>query len=44
MAGNAKTPMTRRQFQVLVSIGFNMSDKRKQYDRSVIDKKWEEKL
>ncbi|KAL7538248.1 hypothetical protein ACHAXR_008422 [Thalassiosira sp. AJA248-18] len=41
MNGDAKTPMTLLQFQALESIGFDMSTKRKQYDRAVIDKKWE---
>lgn len=40
----AKTPMTRIQFQALESIGFDMSVKRKHYDRSVLDKKWDEKF
>jgi len=42
--GDSKTAMTRTQFQALESIEFNMSAKRKQYDRSVLDKKWEEKF
>ncbi len=42
---DAESPkITREQLQLLLSIGFDVSDKRKQYDRSVIDKKWEEKL
>jgi hypothetical protein len=44
MAGDPKTPMTKAQYQALRGIGFNMDDKRKRYDRSVIDKKWEDKL
>lgn len=38
-----KNPLTREQFQLLEGIGFATSAKRKKYDRSVIDKKWEEK-
>lgn len=41
---NIKTPMTRVQFQMLENIGFDMSMKRKSYDRSVLDKKWDDKL
>lgn len=36
--------MTRVQFQMLENIGFDMSMKRKSYDRSVLDKKWDDKL
>ena len=39
-----KTPMTRAQFQALEQIGFDMSTKRKSYDRSTLDKKWDEKF
>lgn len=44
MNGDNKTPMTRTQFQALESIDFDMDRKRKIYDRSVIDKKWEDKF
>ena len=38
-----KNPLTSEQFQLLESIGFNMADKRKKYDRSVIETRWEER-
>ena len=44
MTGDPKTPMTKAQYQALKDIGFNMDDKRKRYDRAVIDRKWEDKL
>mmetsp|Transcript_10065 Transcript_10065/g.18107 ORF Transcript_10065/g.18107 Transcript_10065/m.18107 type:complete len:601 (-) Transcript_10065:190-1992(-) len=44
MIGDTKTPMTQTQFQALQGIGFDMAVKRKQYDRSVLDKKWVEKF
>lgn len=44
MNGDTKTPLNKAQFHALQSIGFEMSVKRKQYDRSMIDKKWEERL
>eukprot|EP00584_Thalassiosira_punctigera_P022558 CAMPEP_0172567880 /NCGR_PEP_ID=MMETSP1067-20121228/117597_1 /TAXON_ID=265564 ORGANISM="Thalassiosira punctigera, Strain Tpunct2005C2" /NCGR_SAMPLE_ID=MMETSP1067 /ASSEMBLY_ACC=CAM_ASM_000444 /LENGTH=522 /DNA_ID=CAMNT_0013359327 /DNA_START=74 /DNA_END=1642 /DNA_ORIENTATION=+ len=43
MKGDPKTPMTRLQFQALESIGFNMCRKRKLYDRTVLDKNWDDK-
>jgi hypothetical protein len=44
MSDTKKNPLTREQFQLLESIGFGTSAKRKKYDRSVLDRKWEEKL
>lgn len=44
MNGDTKTPLNQAQFHALQSLGFEMSVKRKQYDRSMIDKKWEERL
>ena len=44
MTSDPKTPMTKAQYQALKDIGFNMDDKRKRYDRAVIDRKWEDKL
>lgn len=43
LAGATDVPMTREQFRALEGIGFNMSRKRKVYDRSVLDRKWDEK-
>ena len=44
MNGDVKATMTQTQFQALDALGFNMSQKRKHYDRTVVDKKWEDKL
>ncbi len=44
MSDTKKNPLTREQFQQLKNIGFVTSAKRKKYDRSVLDRKWEEKL
>jgi hypothetical protein len=44
MNGDNKTAMTKAQFQALPSIEFNMDDKRKRYDWSVMDQKWEDKF
>jgi len=43
LKGDAKTPMTRTQFQALESIGFEIHRDRKQ-NRELIDRKWEEKF
>ena len=36
--------MTKQQFLALQSIGFDMSQKRKTYDRTVLDKNWDKKF
>ena len=44
LSDNKSNPLTKEQFQLLEGIGFATSAKRKKYDSSVNDRKWEEKL
>ncbi|KAL3756432.1 hypothetical protein ACHAWU_007703 [Discostella pseudostelligera] len=44
LSDNKSNPLTKEQFQLLEGIGFATSAKRKKYDSSMNDRKWEEKF